>query len=96
MSLIAVITINAIISIWFHFAGADVNARNTHGDSPLDYAARFGHADVAKLLLDRGANVLSRGTKYNACNNVQLLTALLERGTFPTPARASVNDRTKS
>jgi ankyrin repeat protein len=82
-----------IISIWFHFfVGADVNAINRQGDSPLDFAARFGNADVAKLLLDRGANVLSRGTKYNACNNVKLLTALLERGTFTTPARAVVND----
>lgn len=37
--------------------GANVNARNTVDETPLHWAARNGHANLARLLLDRGAQV---------------------------------------
>jgi ankyrin repeat protein len=38
-------------------AGADVNAPNSHGVTPLLEAAGQGHLKVARLLIDRGAEV---------------------------------------
>jgi ankyrin repeat protein len=38
-------------------AGANVNARNRLGDTPLLIAARNGRVNVLKVLLDKGANV---------------------------------------
>ena len=37
--------------------GADVNAKNTHGDTALMEAASFGHLNVVKFLVEHGANV---------------------------------------
>jgi hypothetical protein len=37
--------------------GADVNARNNNGSSPLHFAALNGDEDMAKLLLAKGADV---------------------------------------
>jgi uncharacterized protein len=36
--------------------GADVNARNGHGGTPLMWAAVYGHEEAAQLLLSRGAD----------------------------------------
>jgi len=36
--------------------GADPNAKNNDGHTPLHNAAYFGHVDVVKILLERGAN----------------------------------------
>ena len=36
---------------------ANVHARDVHGDTPLHLAARWGYEDIAKLLVDEGANV---------------------------------------
>jgi len=38
-------------------AGADVNAKDNNGRTPLRWAASEGHADVARLLVDAGADV---------------------------------------
>jgi ankyrin repeat protein len=38
-------------------AGADVNAREHEGETPLMYAAVAGKTEVVKLLLDRGADI---------------------------------------
>ena len=35
--------------------GANINARDKHGDTALMAAAFEGHADVVKLLLEKGA-----------------------------------------
>ena len=37
--------------------GADVNARNDRGSTPLLEAARYGHNDIARVLIAAGANV---------------------------------------
>lgn len=36
--------------------GADLNAMDYHGGTPLHYAALMGNADVAELLIKHGAN----------------------------------------
>ena len=43
-------------------AGADVNATNKHGDTPLMKISKYGKTEIAKILIDAGANV-------NAKNN---------------------------
>ena len=40
--------------------GADVNAKDTYGDTPLMYAARHGHSRSAALLIASGADVNAR------------------------------------
>jgi ankyrin repeat protein len=35
--------------------GADVNAKNHHGQTPLDLAAENGHEDIVQLLKEHGA-----------------------------------------
>jgi hypothetical protein len=39
------------------FEHADVNARNKDGDTPLHWAARYGHGVVAEFLISEGADV---------------------------------------
>ena len=40
--------------------GADINAKNAYGNSPLTWAIVMGHEDIARALLARGANVNGR------------------------------------
>jgi len=40
-------------------AGADVHAETQTGDTSLTYACENGHTDVAKVLLERGAKLVS-------------------------------------
>lgn len=37
--------------------GADVNGRNDRGSTPLLEAARYGHNDIARVLIAAGANI---------------------------------------
>jgi len=37
--------------------GADVNATNERGSTPLLEAARFGHEDICRVLIAAGANL---------------------------------------
>jgi len=41
-------------------SGADVNARDADGDTPLQIAARIGLVDIAGLLISHGANIDAR------------------------------------
>ena len=43
--------------------GADVNFKCVDGDTPLRFAALYGHTEVAELLIAKGANVKA---KYNS------------------------------
>jgi len=38
-------------------AGVDVNAKNDWGETPLHYAAYWGHKEIAELLITKGADV---------------------------------------
>ena len=40
--------------------GVDVNAKDDVGKTPLTYAARFGHKEVAELLLAKGADASAK------------------------------------
>jgi ankyrin repeat protein len=37
--------------------GSDVNERNISRETALDAASRYGQLEIAKLLIERGANV---------------------------------------
>ncbi len=43
--------------VYYLDKGADVNAKNIYGITPLLYAVDMGNYDLAKLLIDRGADV---------------------------------------
>ncbi|KAL6918471.1 hypothetical protein FSST1_009966 [Fusarium sambucinum] len=70
--------------------GADVNARDTVLETPLLYALRTGHENLAELLLSRGAQFDVQDADHNAPlthaakgNNVALIHELLQRGANP-------------
>ena len=42
--------------------GADVNAKDSHGNTPLHYAAGRGHKEIAELLIAKGADVNAKGS----------------------------------
>lgn len=48
-----------IFSRYLIDAGANVNAQTSTGDTALTYACENGHTDVADLLLQAGANLVS-------------------------------------
>ncbi|MCI5146631.1 MAG: ankyrin repeat domain-containing protein, partial [Candidatus Electrothrix sp. AR3] len=67
--------------------GADLNAQNSYGDTPLMIAARYGYIDIIQVLLNKGADVdtknksdwtaLMLAARYNHADIVQ---ALLDKG----------------
>ncbi len=68
--------------------GADVNARNRYGTTPLFFAAAKGHLDILRLLLDKGADPNVEDTFYHATPLIWSITEgrpevvklLLEKG----------------
>jgi ankyrin repeat protein len=43
-----------------------VHQKDAEGATALHYAAFYGHSDVARLLIDRGAEINARDGKFNA------------------------------
>lgn len=77
-------------------AGADINARNSVGDSPLDLAAQHDQLEAVKLLLDMKARI--NDTDKNGmtalmfaakAGDVEMVRALLDHG-----ANANLGDYT--
>lgn len=46
--------------------GANVNAKSPYGATPLFFAADRGHTEIAKVLIERGADVSIKDTFYGA------------------------------
>ena len=67
--------------------GADINAQNAFGGSPLYWSAMFGHFEIVKYLQENGANVnlrdLSQQTALKAAENwdhIQIAEFLRQNG----------------
>jgi len=67
--------------------GANVNAKDKDGRTPLHHAATIGHVEIARFLLERGANVNAkdkdgRTPLHHAATigHVEIARFLLERG----------------
>jgi len=51
---------------------ADINAKDTSGQTPLHYAVEYGHEDVVKLLIANGADVNAKDKDGKAPGHVAL------------------------
>ena len=47
-------------------AGADINAKDVYGFTPISWAAARGHIEVVRFLLDNGADVKVRDRYGNS------------------------------
>ena len=64
-------------------ANLDLDAQDTSGETPLHYACKHGYLDIAKLLIEKGANVNSKdqqndsplhlAVKYGRKNHIKIL-----------------------
>jgi len=87
-------------------AGVDVNAATEYQSTALSFACDRGHAEVVKLLLERGANPNIKDKFYNATplmwaqmgRHYEVITALLQAGAegVDTLLLDSVSDGDKS
>lgn len=71
--------------------GADINARNKKGRTPLHYAARGGNLSVVKYLIKKGADVNALDDDRNtplheatARNRKDIVMILIANGADPT------------
>jgi ankyrin repeat protein len=80
--------IDSIILLSLIKHGARLNSRDNNGWSPLLRASRFGHLEVARLLLDRGVDVNAKKKDLwtaalhlaSANGHDKIVELLLERG----------------
>jgi ankyrin repeat protein len=77
---------NPQLAAWLLDQGADLHARDTTGDTPLNWAAFYGHQELAALYLDRGAKLSVAGRQGSAVDialhrgHQELVQLLIERG----------------
>lgn len=68
--------------------GARVNSKSPYGSTPLFFACDRGYVEIAKLLIDRGADVNVEDTFYHESalgwavskNRVEIVKLLLDHG----------------
>lgn len=71
--------------------GANVDAKNSWGDTPLDNAARHGYMETVQFSLSHGAHVGSASGGYTAVRHtvlrgyVEIIATLLEHSATPLP-----------
>jgi serine/threonine protein kinase len=70
--------------------GANPNAKDKYGLTPLHWAASLGHVEIVKLLLERGANPNTKDNKGRtplheaaSLGHVEIVKLLLKRGANP-------------
>ncbi|MCB0628863.1 MAG: ankyrin repeat domain-containing protein [Saprospiraceae bacterium] len=77
---------NPELAGWLLDQGADLHARDTLGDTALNWAAFYGHEDLVALYLDRGADLLVAGRQGSAIDialhrgHEGLIQLLIRRG----------------
>lgn len=71
----------------FIAAGADVNARNAYGNTPLCIAAQNGYEEIVQILLEEGAKKEERNAKgqlpVDLASSPALIEALMPKGLRP-------------
>ena len=79
-----IVTVKKLLAV-----GADVNAKNKNGDTPLNYAAFLGHKEIVELLVANGANVNAKGlanwTPLHLAarnRNGEIVELLIENGAY--------------
>jgi hypothetical protein len=66
--------------------GRSINARDTTGDTPLHHACRLDRREIARLLIDRGADLLVQNNQgmfpidYALANGDYVLVDMIKRG----------------
>jgi ankyrin repeat protein len=76
--------------------GADVNAVDEHGATPLGWAASNGHVDVVRALIGAGADVHWQAERGQSALNVAAAQGQAEIVRLLIAAGADVNERVRS
>ncbi len=56
--------------------GADIEAKDQNGDTPLTLACQNNHLEVIKLLLEKGLLPLLLATSLNTCYTLESVTIM--------------------
>lgn len=84
-------------------AGIDVNAKNDYGATALSFAADKGHVEIARLLIDRGADINVKDSFYGSTpmdwavynNHPEMVKLLLSKGAAGASAALTAAIHTK-